>query len=272
MHATGTGTCRRLFRGVHGRAVHTARRAGRDLAEIGGGAPVAIRVRSMTPSTRLALLATLSLAACRSAQMKVDPALADDRMKVSRTGRWGGGDLVFGEYTAHDIDRSWTHKQTVRIGDHEETRAHQKYWFTMRAGEADAGRVACETVFAGTAHRFGRLRLDDDGTGLGCVVEGPDGRPRGELVLIDGDRPHASGRMIFDDVAVELVAERRAEGARVAAFAPLGYQLQVDGHAIGAVQTINGGAVWIDAGAPAPLREAAAVAAATVLLYDPIEG
>jgi hypothetical protein len=77
--------------------------------------------------------------------------------------------------------------------------------------------------------------------------------------------------MFLDDVEVELVAERRAEGARMNGFAPLGYQLQVDGHAIGAVQTINGGAVWIDASAPAPLREAAAVAAATVLLYQPIE-
>jgi hypothetical protein len=169
------------------------RAARRDLAEIDAGASVAIHDRHMSSFTRLALLATLSLAACRSAQMKVDPDLADDRMKVSRTGRWGGGDLVFGEFTAHHIDRSWTHSRTIRIGNREETRAHQKYWFTVRAGQADAGRIACETVFAGTAHRFGRLRLDDDGTGLGCLVEGPDGQPRGELVLIDGDRPHARG-------------------------------------------------------------------------------
>jgi len=40
---------------------------------------------------------------------------------------------------------------------------------------------------------------------------------------------------------------------------------------LGAVQTINGGAVWIDRTAPAALQESAAVAAATLLLYESID-
>jgi hypothetical protein len=123
-------------------------------------------------------------------------------------------------------------------------------------------------VHASEAIDFGSVRIGRGRDGLGCSIDDADGRPRGELVLLDGERAIASGRMVVDDVAIDLVPERRADGARVEAFAPLGFELRVDGAPVGAVQTINGGAVWIDRTAPAPLRRAAALAAATVLLYQ----
>jgi hypothetical protein len=222
----------------------------------------------MTSPTRLVLASALLLSACHTAHMQVDPALSDDRMSVSHTKRFGRGDLVFGEFTAHGIDRGWTHSSTTRVGGMEESHAHQRYAFALRAGADDAGRVSCESVHAGNAIDFGTLRIDRGRDGLGCSIDDADGRPRGELVLLDGERAMASGRIVVDDVAIDLVPERHAEGARVEAFAPLGFELMVDGAPVGAVQTINGGAVWIDGTAPAPLREAAALAAATVLLYQ----
>jgi hypothetical protein len=222
----------------------------------------------MTSPTRFFLASALLLTACHTAHMKVDPALSDDRMSVSRTGHFGGGDLVFGEFRAHDIDRGWTHTSTTTILGFEQSRAHQRYAFALRAGADEASRVTCESVHAGEAMDFGTLRIGRGRDGLGCSIDAVDGSPRGELVLLDGERSIAAGRLVVDDVVIDLVPERHAEGARVQAFAPLGFDLMVDGAPVGAVQTINGGAVWIDRTAPAPLREAAALAAATVLLYQ----
>src|SRR5205809_818527 len=105
----------------------------------------------MSSPTRFLLASALLLTACHTAHMTVDPALADDRMAVSRTGHFGGGDLVFGEFTAHDIDRGWTHTSTTQIGAHEESHAHQRYAFALRAGIDDADRVSCESVHASEA-------------------------------------------------------------------------------------------------------------------------
>lgn len=55
------------------------------------------------------------------------------------------------------------------------------------------------------------------------------------------------------------------------AFGPVGYELRVDGAVVGAVQTINGGAVWIEASASPEVRQAAALASATLLLYQSID-
>ena len=219
-----------------------------------------------------ALAATLaSLAACHPMTMAVDPALSDDRMKVSRGGFLGGGDVAFGEFSTTDFDRSWTSSESTTIGHREDTYADQKYRFTFGAGGVLTDRVHCQTVYAEHAADFGRLRLDDGRHGLGCSLTTADGRPRGELLMTEQDRHRLAGTMIRDDIRVELVPSRRFEGGRVETFAPIGYDLRVDGHTVGAVQTINGGAVWIDRSAPPALRDAAAVAAATLLLYEELD-
>jgi hypothetical protein len=102
-------------------------------------------------------------------------------------------------------------------------------------------------------------------------VVGADGRARGELVMTEHSRHRPSGRMYHEHLAIDLVPSMRGEGARFDTVEPVGYELRVDGHVIGAVQTSNGGAVWIESTLPAAMRESAALAAATLLLYQSIE-
>ena len=226
----------------------------------------------MLHAARLAcLLALTSLAACQTARMKVDPTLADDRLSVKRPGLFETGALRFGDYAAADIDRSWTHSRSSTIGHREDRRSKQTYRFVFAARGAVTDRVRCETVYAEHAMQVGRLRLDDGRHGLGCVVEAADGRPRGELVMTEQDRHRPAGRMYHDGAMIDLVPTARLEGARWDAGEAVGYELRVDGALVGAVQTINGGAVWIDRSAPGPLQESAALAAATLLLYQEIE-
>ncbi len=226
----------------------------------------------MAHAARLALACSLaSLTACHTLALKVDPALADDRMSVSKPSLFGRSNLVFGQYVADDIDRSWTRSNSNQRGNRTETSSRQTYRFVFAAAGAITDRVRCETVYAETARTYGRLRIDDGRHGLGCTLTDAQGRPSGELVMTEGSRHKPSGRMYHRNIAIDLVPSGRGEGTRFESFDPLGYEMLVDGQMVGAVQTVNSGAVWIDRGAPAELQESAAVAAATLLLYRSIE-
>jgi hypothetical protein len=223
---------------------------------------------------RLALLSLVTtLAACQTMKMKVDPQLADDqRMKVERKGIFSGGDLRFGEFRAAGVDRGWTRSSSMTIVNHTDTKARQRYEFSFAAGAAVTDHVQCETVYAETAHQYGRLRIDNGRHGLGCLLIAADGRSRGELVMVEHERHRPSGRMYLDRVAMDVIPRMRGEGARWDMVEPVGYELRIDGNVVGAVQTINGGAVWIESSLPAELRQAAALASATLLLYQPLDG
>ena len=222
----------------------------------------------------LALLASslLTGVACTTMKMKVDPQLSDDqRMAVKRKGIFSGGDLSFGEFRAAGVDRGWTHSSSTTVFDHTRTKSRQKYEFSFVAGETFTDVVQCETVYAETAHQYGRLRIDNGRHGLGCHLIAADGRSRGELVMQEYQRHRPSGRMYLDRVAMDVIPRMRGEGARWDMVEPVGYELRVDGQVVGAVQTINGGAVWIESSLPAELRQAAALASATILLYQPLD-
>lgn len=223
-------------------------------------------------SLSLSLSLVASLTACQKMSMKVDPSLADDqRMEVSRKGLFGGGDLSFGEFRAAGVDRGWTSSTSMGFGNTTQTKAKQKYQFRFEAAQQLTDVVRCETVYAETEHRYGRMTIDNGRHGLGCLVVGADGRARGELVMTEHERHRPSGRMYHERLAIDVVPRMRGEGARWDTVEAIGYELRVDGHVIGAVQTINGGAVWIDATLPVEMRQAAALASATLLLYQQIE-
>jgi hypothetical protein len=221
----------------------------------------------------LSVLSSLTLTACSTMKMKVDPQLADDqRMAVKRKGIFHGGDLSFGEFRAAGVDRGWTHSDSTSIFNQTDTSSSQKYEFAFKSGDNVTDQVRCETVYAERARSYGRLRIDNGRHGLGCLLADQDGRPRGELVMMEHERHRPSGRMYLDTVAMDVIPRMRGEGARWDTLEPVGYELRIDGQVVGAVQTINGGAVWIEASLPAELRQAAALASATLLLYQPIDG
>jgi len=221
----------------------------------------------------LAALSALSLAACHPVRMAVPADLHDDVMNVSRSdGLFRAGRLAFGGYYAREIHHGWTFSESTRIWNAEETASSQKFRFDFGESGSVADKVRCESVYASQGMHFGGLTLQRGRHGLGCNLYRADGAPEGQLVMTERERERPYGQLVRDGVVVELIASGRFEGGRVETFEPVGFDLLVGGVQVGAVQVMNGGQVWIERNAPADVQAAAAVAAATLLLYQPLEG
>jgi hypothetical protein len=217
------------------------------------------------------LLATACLAACHPARMEVPTALRDDAMDVRHSGSlFDEGELAFGEYAVVDVHRGWTHTRSTSVFQYDRTRSRQKFRFEVATAGMAAAAVRCETVYSEQGHDFGALRFEKGRHGLGCNVRTPDGLD-GELVMLETEPQRPSGYLRHGNVTLEVVASGRFEGGRVETFDPVGYELRLSGQVVGAVQTINGGKVWIQREAPPEIQESAAVAAAAMLLYRSIE-
>jgi hypothetical protein len=220
----------------------------------------------------LAFLAfsSLALAACHPMKMDVAPSLEAQALPVHKSGGlFDEGEVTFGEFAAVHVHRGWTRSSSMQIFGYESTKSKQKFRFAFaKAGVADH-QMRCETVFAEKALHRGRVTFSAGQHGLGCELRGPGGAPVGELVMAGDDRP--AGYLQQGHVIVELVATGRFEGGRWENAEAVGFDLLVSGQIVGAVQTINGGRVWLERSAPAEIQETAALAAATLLLYRTLD-
>jgi hypothetical protein len=214
----------------------------------------------------LMLAALVTFAACTPARMAVPTELdGAARLRVKRSGGlFEAGSLRFGEFVAEGIDRGWTHADRTTINGVSDKHARQRYSFDFRAPGA-AMAVDCTTRVNERAVETGRATFSRSRFHLACAVSG------GGLLVVDevGHRGHA-GRAMLPGLTLDVRSSSRIEGA-IAGFEPVGYELLLDGHVIAAVQTINGGAVWIDPSAPPQVRQGIAVTATALLLLERIE-
>jgi hypothetical protein len=217
-------------------------------------------------------LSSLALATgCRTMKMDVAPSLESQALPVHKSGGlFDEGEVTFGEFAAIRIHRGWTRSSSMQIFGYESTKSKQKFRFAFaKAGVADQ-QMRCETVFAEKALHRGRVTFSAGEHGLGCELRGPGGAPVGELMLAGDDRP--AGYLQAGNVVVEMVATGRFEGGSWENPDPVGFDLLVSGQVVGAVQTINGGRVWLERSAPAEIQDTAALAAATLLLFQTLDG
>jgi hypothetical protein len=223
--------------------------------------------------TPLAFLAVSSLAlaaGCRPMKMEVAPSLQAQALPVHTSGGlFDEGEVTFGEFAAIDIKRGWTRSSSFEIFGVESTRSKQKFRFSFAARGIADHRMRCETVYAEKALHRGNVTFSAGQHGLGCELRGPGGIPAGELVMAGDDRP--AGYLQQGNVIVEMVATGRFEGGRWENPDPVGFELRVNGQVVGAVQTINGGRVWLERSAPTEIQHTAALAAATLLLFDTLD-
>lgn len=232
----------------------------------------------MTPLLRAAVRAALPLAAalvgCSTARLPVPETLGTSPLPVERpTVRTPETGLAFGAYAAVDVERSWTRGRGARSPRARAGAARQSFAFTL-TGDVAPWRVACET----TAHDVTlRRTLDVEltaGASLECTMH-PDGADDADslpwrLVLRSrGDRP-LQGTLAHRSDTFEIDGtEQTTRGLPLDETA--GYVFRRGDHPVGAVETINDGAVWLhDALAPSD-RTALAATAAALLLLDELD-
>jgi hypothetical protein len=217
------------------------------------------------------LTACLATAACTTARLAVPTPLRDDRMSVERSGGFfHKSKMAFGPYQASGIDRSWTSSSGWSINGSGEKSSKQKYQFRFLAGAGAPDEVRCSTHFGQDSVDLGLLTLKENDLGLGCAFRTADGRPAGQLQMRAVDQVTHTGWVQAEGMTLEVASTHDLENSSMDAYEIVGYELRLQGHVVGAVQVINGGAVWIDRSAPAQIQRAAAIAAASLLLFEDI--
>lgn len=221
-----------------------------------------------------AAISAFALAACSVTpiHMQVEPALAPHRLAVSVTGSTFSekGLLRFGDYAVTSIKRGFIRTTTSKLFDSERTRSEQDHDFVFMARGTTSAHVSCRTVYAEDATVLRKsARISEPRNDLRCEFS-TDGTKRGSLTLSDRTGNY-SGRMSHAGVEVDIVSDHHIEGSRFESYDPVGYLLRVNGALIAAVQTMGAWSVWMAASIPAAQQDAAALAAATLLLYSPLE-
>jgi hypothetical protein len=217
------------------------------------------------------LTACLATAACTTAHLAVPTPLRDDRMEVSRSGGFfHQSKMAFGPYQVSGIDRSWTSTSSWSISGSGETKSKQRYQFQFLGGAGMPDDVRCSTHFGQDSVDLGVVTLEEKNLGLGCAFRSADGRPTGQLALHAVDEQTHSGWVQAEGMTLEVTSTRHLENAAWDTYQVAGYELRLQGQIVGMVQVFNGGAVWIDGQAPEQIRRAAAIAAASLLLFEDI--
>jgi hypothetical protein len=227
-------------------------------------------MRHRVPSLLL-VLAAGALAACASAKLEVPAELAQHKLNVQRQGR----QLAFGEFVVQAgrphsriSKQSWGHFLME-----EQVRASHLFGFGLVVDGKLVDEVACERDSRQTSHENGVVQFVRSTHTLRCVLSAPDGRFRGELSMKGKRTVHdLRGELTRSAVTLELTPSDHPwhDGTMGDAFAPAGYEIRTGGVQIGAVQTLDGKAVWIDPRAPTWLRKYVALAAGVLLIHTAI--
>lgn len=234
--------------------------------------------RSVLPL--LAILPAAAAAGCATAGIELPADLASaDRMEVDGRGGWGTPELVtFGPFELVEIDRSWTRGSGLRVGlgglGGTTARARQTYEFTVRSAGTVIGVVECDaggdratvnlpvvdvdasaaaTLVCALGRDPARVRSDDDHAGW-------------ELALDASRDRHMVGHVGAGDRRYTVTGT--GPGGRFTPAHTYGFEIRAGERVVAAVETVNQGAVWLAPDLEPGEREALALAAGALLLYE----
>jgi hypothetical protein len=235
-----------------------------------GPATVPGHVRGHIPAA-IAMIVML-LAGCQAARMPVPDALAAaERLSVSgRQGLKPSQRLRFGPYEAHPVRRSWT-----RGGDRGGTltarqrERSQTYQFTLNEGDAAVWFVACRASVESVRIDLGVVDVHpSDESALYCNLQSSTDRLTAwELDLRERHGRPLAGTLTREDASIGVVGTDRLQGA-LPLSGTTGYELRHGGAAIGAVEVVNNGAVWLGPDLDTERRGLLAATAAALLLLE----
>ncbi len=215
----------------------------------------------------------LAIGACAPHRLAVPDRLVDHRIAVKRSGH----ELTFGEFsiTTEEPKSEFQRTSWATMLQDEQVRARHIFGFSLRVRGDVVDEVACERDSFESSHSNGFAVFSRRQHDLACIFTTPTGERRGALNMTARQNVHElRGRLVRAAVSLELTPIEHPAGPDFDtgdAFAPAGYELHVGGVQVGAVETVDGGAVWIDPRAPPWLRKYVALAAAVLLIHRGLE-
>jgi hypothetical protein len=220
----------------------------------------------------LLLLATLALAGCATAQMRLPDNLASvSRVEFEGIGGWRSGTYVAGAYAGR-YERSsdrLSYFDTVN-----ESRGHSE--FTLAGPdvpEAIEGRCRMRE----SALDLGLVEVTTRPMAYRCAFEA-GGRPLAaslELQEVTGPGTAATryerrGRIALDGQAVDIRSVHQLAGTSMPVLTPIGYVFEQNGRPVGAVELNGRPALMIDPEASPALRRTLTLAALALgVFWDP---
>ncbi len=239
-------------------------------------------MKSLLSTWAMPVACAAALCGCTTARMAVEPALSGAAQEMPVTGRQGFGwnkPLHFGNFEVTDIDRGWLKRMKWDVIGYTGEKAKQSYHFKIAAGGGPAWQAQCSTGinrrdleldnFLGSG---GSLQVELKSDVLFVSTFAAPGGAKWTLIMTQGTR-QAVMNGVLTDGAKQLIVEgtRDLAGGAWPMLDPTGYHFRLDNRAVGAVEVLNEGAVWIDSSLGEDTRTVLAAASSALLLYREIQ-
>jgi hypothetical protein len=221
------------------------------------------------------------LSGCQLARMQVSPALTSVpplpvEQKTLR--RWDDP-VRFGAWYTANVDEGWIRIHGWRLAWFESSSRVKPYRFALTGG-VDLIQVQCLT-----SSQLSKFH-ESDSSYVAVDVRGLRKMPKlscayadsnaddGTLKLLSTpslkDEAAESGQFEFGTDRWDVASVTRFEGGRYPGEVA-GYEIRRGNEAVGAVEIINGGRVWISPALASHDQDRVAAIAATLLLYQPLD-
>lgn len=227
----------------------------------------------------LAFVLMVLMSGCQTARMAM-PARLVGQPEMPVEGRQGfrffNERFAFGPYEASDISHGWTSKTSFGFMGYSKNKAKQNYEFTLTDTETQNANVAqCST---------GVNWQDIEGTVLGGTLSVnvqastvfacsfKSNASLWQLIMGQSTTEQVLSGDLTDGVThIEVTGTTKLAGSPIPMSEASGYDFSLNGQAVGAVEVINAGAVWIVPSLTEDQKMAVATAAAALLLYQNVE-
>jgi len=231
------------------------------------------------------LIDVIFLVGCSVPQIKLPSALATDTSMYTVKGRFGfswNKVITFGEYKTSKFNKGWTTTESNSSDVLEMKSAKQKFNFIQYIPDGAQAEVVCAGQFEesdinvlndffsiGLSYKnyfYGSVLLDKGMNIWNFVVNNPDNISPKNLDM--GEAKNDKGEVI------KIKGILQVEGQNIPKIfqgSVYGYEFLYNDETIGAVSTINAGAVWIKNGISDDLKLVLAGMSTSLLVRDDLE-
>ncbi len=229
----------------------------------------------------LLLFTGLSLSGCKTAHMALPESLQSDASELTVEGRKRGFNesFQFGSYRAVNVHRGWTRGDSVSIAGFSDSKAKQKYEFSIEELDRSTWDVQCATGV-----KWSNVDLKGGFLGKGLSIERSPDRNLACSFKQEGSEEHSTlvmtqsnsesflqGAMTYDATQINISATNKMAGSPFPLKDATGYMFHIEGRLIGAVEVFTKGTVWLDDTATPEIRSVLAATASALLLYQDIK-
>jgi hypothetical protein len=179
------------------------------------------------------------------------------------------GTLSFGPYTVREFKRGWASSSSLSVGPGAVYEGSEPYHFQLHLGDTAPLAVACRSALKGYDVNLGLflkgLSAGESKRQLLCDI-GPEGKlALAELPRLEQPFGKVVGRLKVGAVDLDIESSRMTQQGAEVTFA--GFVVRHEQRTVAAIQTMNGGHVWMASDLAPEVRAAVAMVAAPVLLH-----